>query len=217
MRLIPVVLITVFSVLAVAKTETKNTQLLLDLTLRYREAKMVRMKMDRTVTSELTGTKNSYAGEIALAGKKFRLDQTTPEKNTAVYDGKTLWTVQFPPEDFKKAPPQVTKQQIKPGDGNAVLTSLLTQGKITDRFEIVASEKNATTATYELMPKKTDMNITKLKLKIELEKRLVRELTVWDEVGNESAFVFPEVLFFSTVEAKLFKYSPPKGAQVIQL
>lgn len=217
MRIILTILMIVIPFSAGAKTDTKNTQLLLDLTLRYREAKMVRMKMDRTVVSELTGTKNSYAGEIALSGKKFRLDQTSPEKNMAVYDGKTLWTVQFPPADFKNAPTQVTKQQIKPGDGNAVLTSLLTQGKITDRFEIVTSVKDAIAATYELKPKKADMNITKLKLKIELEKRLVRELTVWDEVGNESAFIFPEVLFFSAIEAKLFKYSPPKGAQVIQL
>lgn len=217
MRILLTILMAVLPLFANATADVKNSKLLLDLTLRYRQAKMVRMKMDRTVTSELTGTKNSYAGEIALSGKKFRLDQTAPEKNMAVYDGKTLWTVQFPPAEFKDGPTQVTKQQIKPGDGNAVLTSLLTQGKMTDRFEIVASTKDATVATYELKPKKADMNITKLKLKIELEKRLVRELTVWDEVGNESAFVFPEVLFFSIVEANLFKYSPPKGAQVIQL
>lgn len=217
MRILLTVLITALPLFSFAKADPKNSELLLNLTKRYRVAKMVRMKMEKTVSSDLTETKKVHTGEIVLSGKKFRLDQTTPEKNLIVFDGSTLWSVQFPPTEFKDSPLQVTKQKIKSGDGNAVLSSLLTQGKITDRFEILSSQKDEKIATYELKAKNTELNVTKIKLKIELEKSLVRELTVWDEVGNESFFLFPHVLFFSSEQKKLFQYSPPKDAQVIQL
>ena len=69
------------------------------------------MNVEKTVTSEMLAKETTYSGKIKLSNGKFRWENESPEKTLLLFDGKNLFSVQYPSKEFNTGT-QVAKSKI---------------------------------------------------------------------------------------------------------
>jgi len=189
---------------------------------KYREAAMTKMDMTKTIKKELTGEEN-YEGKMFLTKGLFRMDFTKPEKSIVVYDGKYIWNEQAPSADFGgKA--QVSKTKIdKKNEMLRLVTTVFEKGVLQKLFKI-ESEKVVHDEKYKkditiikARPLTKELPMKLLVLGVDLKDQLVTEIGYTDDIDNQTIMHFSNIEFSSDLDKKLFKYKPPKGAQVTNL
>lgn len=189
---------------------------------KYRSSAMTKMDMAKTVKSDFSGEKN-FDGKMFLAKGLFRMDIEKPEKSSVVFDGKYLWSEQAASADFG-GQAQVTKTKIdKKSESQLLVTKVFEKGVLQKLFKI-ESEKKVKDEKYKkeivlikARPTGKDLNIKLLILGVDAEAKLVTEIGYIDDIGNQTIMRFSNVEFISDKDKKLFKYEPPKGAQVTNL
>ena len=67
---------------------------------KYQKSKMVSMNVEKTVVSEILAKETTYSGQIKLSSGKFRWENEKPEKTLLLFDGKNLFSVQYPSKEF---------------------------------------------------------------------------------------------------------------------
>jgi outer membrane lipoprotein carrier protein len=199
------------------KPNTAELGVLHQATAKYRNAKMVQMDLEKIVVSELTGKQINYKGTIYLSAGLFRVVHTEPEKSTLVFDGSTVWNEQPPSEEFP-GPVQVTKTKLTGKNKSQILfATLLTKDPITKHFEIMDSKSENGVTIYEAKPLSSEIAVMNLVLKVQNKDKQVSEISYKDDLGNLTRLKFSKPKFKSAVDKKIFRYSPPKGAQVNEL
>jgi outer membrane lipoprotein carrier protein len=194
-----------------------NLSPLNDITNKYRQSRMVRGDLVKTVKAEITGRESTTEGMIALAGGNFRVETQKPEKTILVYDGKVLWNEQSPSADFG-GPAQVTRQLINKGNQSQIMfATLLTKDPITKHFNIKSAEESKGTVTYNADPLQADLNVKDFKITLDLTKKIVSQISFKDDIGNLTTMNFSNIRFSDNIDKKLFSYKPPKDAQVTKL
>lgn len=211
---------------AKVKTSTKNEnslapkvdlRILNEVTEKYRQAKMVKSNLAKTVKAELTGKETKNIGTIAISEGNFRIETVVPEKSLLVFDGKILWNEQSASEEFG-GPAQVTKQILsKSGRAQTLFATLLTKDPVTKHFKINKLEIRGDETFYFAESTNSDFNVKDFKIVIENKKKVVSEISFKDDIGNLTTMKFSEVEFKESSDKKLFNYKPPKGAQVTQI
>lgn len=186
-------------------------------TKKYRSAKLVEMSVEKIVKSDLLGKETKYQGQIFLADKKFRWENTTPEKTLLVFDGQTIWSEQTPPKEFGGAV-QVAKGKVDKKTGTHILVSSLLSADLEAHFKVLKEEKlDGPLVRLDVEPKGGDLNIQALKVVLDTKNSQMKELSYMDEIGNLTTMKFSNVKFSKKAKDSLFKYQPPKGAQVTDL
>lgn len=199
------------------KPESSELNVLNQTTAKYRNAKMVQMDLEKVVVSELTGKQSTYKGTIYLSAGLFRMVHSAPEKSTLVFDGTTVWNEQPPSEDFP-GPIQVTKTKLSGKNKSQTLfATLLTKDPITKHFRILDSKVEDGLTIYEAQPLTNEVTVKSLTLKVQNKDKQVSEISYKDDLGNLTQFKFSKPKFKSSVDQKIFRYSPPKGAQVNEI
>jgi outer membrane lipoprotein carrier protein len=189
---------------------------------RYRAVPLAEMDVTKTVKSDFSGEK-VLSGKMFLGRGLFRMDIASPEKSTIVFDGKNLWSEQAPSADFG-GPVQVTKMKVgKKSDTQLLVTKVFEKGVLQKLFKI-ESEKTVEDEKYKknitlikARPQTKELNITLLILGIDPDKKEVTEIGYVDDIGNQTIMKFSNVKLSSTADKSIFKYQPPKGAQVTNL
>ncbi|MFS4458863.1 LolA family protein [Bdellovibrio sp. HCB2-146] len=179
----------------------------------YRSAKLVEMKVEKTLKSELLGKETRHSGKIFLANGKFRWENTVPEETLLVFDGSTIWSVQVPPKEFG-GEPQVAKGKVDKKTKSQILIASLLGEDLEKNFKVVKDDKNG---NIEVAPKGNDLTVKSLNLSIDTKKSELKELSYKDDIGNLTTIKFSDIQFKSKANNKLFQYQPPKGAQVSEL
>ena len=188
---------------------------------KYRSAQLVKMNVVKTVKSELMGKETKFNGFIYYAEGKFRWDNDTPEKTQLIFDGQTIWNVQHPPAELG-GPLQVAKSKIDKNTKKQILVStLISTPNVSENFKIKNKNKektkdNGVVTTFELSPKSSELGISNLKLKT-TDKKAISEISYKDDVGNVTTIQFQNIEFSKKAQSNLFKYVPPKGAQVTNI
>jgi outer membrane lipoprotein carrier protein len=194
-----------------AKTDFSPT--LLSIVDKYRAAALVTMKVDKTIKSELMDKETKYEGEISLSGEKFRLDTKTPEKALILFDGSTLWNVQYPSEDLGGSV-QVLKSKInKTNRSQILLSALLDRKSLKKNFKVVKDEKTKLT----IAPLTEDLTVKSIDLVLDADKKVLTEVSYKDDVGNLTTMNFSDIKFSKKQSKDLFKFKVPDGAQVTDL
>ena len=189
--------------------------ILTEVTAKYRKSALVTIKMTKTVKSNLLGKETKYQGTIYLAPNKFRLNIEEPEKNQIIFDGKTIWNVQFPPKEIP-GPVQVAKSKLDNNSKKQLLIStLISKNGLTENFKINKEEKNNSITKIFLVPLKTDLNIKNLEVEVKANKIIA--IAYVDDVGNQTKLDLENTEFSKKSSNLLFKYKPPKDAQVTNL
>lgn len=188
-----------------------------DTLIRIQKSKMVDFRLEKKVTSEVLQTEKTFTGRAYLAGPLFRFETSKPEKSLVVFDGKTLWIVQYPDKELG-GPTQVLKGRLQGKQKDQmILTELLTQGKLLQSFEIKKTGEEKNVAFYEGEPKEKSLNLKKVAVKIDIKKKTIAALEYVDDVGNKTALDPVVQKNLGEKKASLFRYKPEPGAQVNEL
>lgn len=183
---------------------------------KYRESKLVEMNVEKIVKSELLGKETKYLGKIFLAKDKFRWENTTPEKSLLVFDGSMIWSEQSPPAELG-GPVQVAKGKVDKKTSSHILISSVLGGDLSKNFKVVKETKDGDLLKLELDPIRKDLNINSLQVTINTNDKVLKSLSYADDIGNLTTMNFSNVQFLKKEKKNLFKYQPPKGAQVTDL
>lgn len=186
------------------------------MTKKYQAAKTVEMNVEKTVKSDLLGKESKHQGKIFLAAGKFRWENTTPEKSLLVYDGKTIWSEQTPPPEFG-GPVQVARGKVDKKTKSHILLSVLVDSDIKKNFKVLDEKKDADDLIVQVAPLQDDLTVKEMSLILDVKTNTLKKVSYKDDIGNETTLSFSDVNFLKTEKKSLFKYQPPKDAQVTDL
>lgn len=183
----------------------------------YRKSESIILEVRKTVKNVLLDKESVFKGMIRFVKGKFYWETTDPEKSLVIYDGKTLWTVQYPPAEFKEMPLQVAKMNIKSKKNSPIiLAEIFGIRPLQTVFQVKQKSKDGAIVLYELKEKKTEFGLKNLILKVDVKAQRVAAIEYLDEVENETKIEFRSTQFNVKVKQNLFKYKPPKNAQITE-
>ena len=155
------------------------------------------------------------SGKVSLKKPaQFRWEVLGKEPRLVVADGKNVW-------DYDKELAQVTVQTMNKGQTRAPIFFLTgdTDGLDKDfKIEGVAKKGavclSASDACFELKPKKEEGSFQWIK--IGFKDKALKEMEMLDQLGQHSQFVFKDVKLNETIPASEFKFTPPKGVDILK-
>lgn len=197
-----------------------SDKLLKETTIKYRNAGLVEIDIEKLIKSDLNPAGKKFTGKIYLAGGLFRIENQDPEKSTLVYDGFYIWNEQPPSSDFP-GPIQVSQTRINQKSKSQVLfATLLTKEPVRKNFKILSAKlsgEDGKMTIFEAEPLAKDLNVGALKIVILNKTKEVSEISYQDDIGNLTQMSFLKTKFSPKKNQKLFQYKPPKGAQVTKI
>lgn len=184
---------------------------------KYNASNLVTMKVSKTVKSELLDKETEYLGTISLSKEKFRLDTDTPDKAMVLFDGKTMWNIQYPPKEFG-GNPQVLKSKLgKKNHSQILLSALLNKASLKKNFKVTQESSTKSDLVITVVPLTNDLTVKDVELTVDTKYKIIRLISYNDDVGNQTTMTFSEVKFPSVIPKNLFKAQIPKDAQVTEL
>jgi len=185
--------------------------------LKYHKAALVEAPVERTTEPAFGGKKKISNGKVLASGSLFRWEVDTPEKSLIVFDGSTLWTVQYLPKEFGGGE-QISKSKIdKKNRGQLLITQILQPDAFYKVFKSKKTNETGDRVEYDLEVIEKELTLKKVKLVVNKSKLFIAELRYSDEIDNKIVLAFKEPQFLSKKNQKLFQYTPPKGSQVTEL
>lgn len=76
----------------------KKRELIDEVFSKYKVAKLIKLEVKKTVKSDLLAQDKIFDGQIFISQNLFRWDTENPDKSQLLFDGKIIWSTQFPPE-----------------------------------------------------------------------------------------------------------------------
>lgn len=201
---------------SIASAATNGAETLQKITKKYRDTKLVEMDVEKTVKSELLGKETKHEGKIFLGAGKFRWENSKPEKTLLVYDGKTIWSEQTPPPEFG-GPAQVARGKVDKKTKSHILLSTLIGTDIKKNFKILGESRDGDMLTVDVKPLNDDLSVAAMSLRLNLKDNTLSQISYKDDIGNLTTLTFTNVSFLKSEKKNLFKYQPPKDAQVTDL
>ena len=184
---------------------------------KYQKSKMVSMHVEKTVISEMLAKETTYSGQIKLSSGKFRWENEKPERTLLLFDGKNLFSVQYPSKEFNTGT-QVAKSKIdEKGKKQILISSLLSPSSAKSKFKMLSEKKGPILTEVEIEPDSSDLQIKKLTISIHQKTKQIQNISYKDDVGNLTKMSFSNIKFESKADPKLFQYKIPKDAQVTNL
>jgi outer membrane lipoprotein carrier protein len=180
-----------------------------------KSAPFITLEVNKNVKSELMGSETNSPGKIYLASERFRWDSEGKESSSLIYDGFYLWTIQQPPKGFKMLP-QITKTKMGPNSDNQLLLKSLLQNKIENQFKITKTVKEKNGTRFFLKPTEKNQITHSLELFVKNDD-VVSEISYLDEIENRITVTINKIIKAKKVPSQIFKFSPPKGAQVSEI
>lgn len=185
--------------------------------LKYNTSALVSMDITKKVKSELLGTEKTQNGKMYFSKEKFRITFFEPKKEMVVYDGKTLWTEQAIGSDAKEKF-QIGRLQITTKNKSQILISALFDNKFfAKNFQRTSTAKRGAILIYTYKALSPDLNISNLSIEVNESEKSIVKISYEDDLNNLTELLFSNVLFMIEKQPSLFKYTPPKNAEVTNL
>lgn len=178
----------------------------------YRKHSGVKISLHKKVKSIL-GKELKSEGLITYSADKFFWETKEPEKSYVIFDGKSLWNVQFPPKNFA-APVQVAKTAMK-NKTPSVFNFLLGKRSLNPHFKVTMSG-DAENRVYSLTDVSAGLGLKNIKIYADETKSRMTSLSYMDELENEIEIEFKSIQSLSNLNPKFFDYVPPKDASLTE-
>jgi len=150
----------------------------------------------------------STQGAFAFARPgKFRWEVRKPFEQLMVADGERLW---FHDKDLN----QVTIQRLGEAVGATPAALLFGSGDLDKAFELSEQGERDGLEWVQALPRQTDQGFDRIA--IGLRDGLPVVMEVRDAFGRTSVFAFDAIQRNPELEASLFRFAPPAGADVIE-
>lgn len=166
-------------------------------------AEFVQVVRDRDgqVTERATGTFSLSRPD------RFRWDYREPYVQTIVADGRKLWLYDSDLE-------QVTVRALEAGLGATPATLLSGSGKVGDSFTAGPVEREGGLTWCRLQPKSATSDFERVSLAFDDSGELAA-MELVDKLGQGTEIEFGKLRRNPALDDKLFRFVPPKGADVI--
>lgn len=155
------------------------------------------------------GESPKFKGKFYLAKPDLlRLEILAPESQVFVYDGKNLWT-------YIKGINTVYKTEFTNQTPFFSPFAILKDYKNRYKVDSLPEEKDGL-VWIKLSPKTPELFPMPIFLGIDLKTYYIKELGAVDPAGNRQSFKLSKVIYNKKLSSKLFSFTPPKGAEVIE-
>jgi len=186
-----------------------------DLKLLLQPISSLQGSFQQTVKSEKGRVLQRYSGKVSLKKPgQFRWEVLGREQRLIVADGNTVW-------DFDKDLDQVTVQKLDKGQTRAPIYFLTGDVSSLDKDFTIRklSSKNGTClqgsdTCFELKPKREEGSFQWIRLGFKA--KILNEMQVLDQLGQLSDFIFKDVQLNKDIPVSQFRFTPPKGVDVLQ-
>jgi outer membrane lipoprotein carrier protein len=182
----------------------------------WEAAKTVRASFEQTLTNPLTGSDVTARGEFQQQGRnRIDIRFTDPAGDRIVADGKVLW-IYVP----STTPGQVIRSTLAQGANSVDLTGqFLTAPRA--RFNISSAGTMSVGGRpahgLVLVPKREGSQaFTKATVWVDDRDGLVRQFEVTDQSGVTRRVRLTSIRVNGPVDAAAFRFSPPRGAKVVE-
>jgi outer membrane lipoprotein carrier protein len=182
----------------------------------WQAAKTVRASFEQTLTNPLTGSDVTARGEFQQQGRnRIDIRFTDPAGDRIVADGKVLW-IYLP----STTPGQVIRSSLAHGANSVDLTGqFLTSPKA--KYDISSagtmSVGGRPAQGLRLVPKREgSAPFTKATVWVDDRDALVRQFEVTDANGVTRRVRLTSIRVNAPIDAATFRFSPPRGARVVQ-
>ena len=164
----------------------------------------------------LLGTSKTSEGEIWLQDGMMKMEILKPEPSKIVAGKKYLWIESPAPEGFKDSKIQVLKASLSSKRAKAQgLIQLLTQGGVLKYFRVSGVQEKGNQITYFLQPDQSSVEFKRAQLTVLVKEKVIGKLKYWDQVDNETEFIFTQSNFNQKLPGDTFSYQAPPNAEVI--
>ena len=148
------------------------------------------------------------SGTLSLSRpNRFRWDYRQPYLQTIVADGERLWLYDSDLE-------QVTVRALEAGLGSTPAMLLSGSGKVGDAFTALALEREGDWTWARLRPKQEGSDFDRVGLAFDARGELAA-MELRDKLGQATVIEFGNVRRNPALDAALFRFEPPPGADVI--
>jgi outer membrane lipoprotein-sorting protein len=197
----------------------KDLQLIKTLDSSYQNSKAISMRVEKTLKAGLLNQVRKASGKLFLSGGRVRLELEGSEKTLLVVNKQNLWAVTYPGPEFKNAAIQVIKGDTTSKKTHSQsMVGLLSLGGFLKFFSPTGVQVNADgSQVYFLQPRAEQTDFKRAQLTVSKDGKRILQLRYWDERDNETDFLFSDVKFGAKVDDKMFNYSPPANADVMNL
>jgi outer membrane lipoprotein carrier protein len=148
------------------------------------------------------------SGTLSLSRpNRFRWDYRQPYLQTIVADGERLWLYDSDLE-------QVTVRALEAGLGSTPAMLLSGSGKAGDAFAALGIEREGEWTWARLRPKQESSDFDRVGLAFDARGELAA-MELRDKLGQSTVIEFGNVRRNPPLDAALFRFEPPPGADVI--
>ncbi len=170
---------------------------------------LVEINVEKRISSEWKPQTSISHGKIFYSKGKIRWEVFEPEKTWLIYDGKTVWNVQFPNQDFNESKNKVIIAKVTSKNRDSLLLIDLLDSRIPSDHFIIKMEDPK---TFSLEPKKSSNWRGIRNLLIKVENSQVVGVSYKDDINNKV-----EISLGNTVRKKeknlelfMYKVNPSK-------
>jgi outer membrane lipoprotein-sorting protein len=186
---------------------------------KYRKAKSITMNVAKDVKLGLIGSQRHSVGKLQLASGQIRMELEGSEHTMLIVNKKNVFAITYPDKSLQGAAIQVIKGDVaskkaKKQAQSSALSNLLGPGGFLKSFNPTGVETKDGVQTFFLSPI-GDSDMTRAQLKVSNGE--IRELHYWDARDNETIFQFSNTKFGEKIDPKIFNYTPPANADVMNL
>lgn len=173
----------------------------------YRELGTLRARVVQKNFLKSFGKTKTFSGALSIKKPgRLRLDYTNGQR--IVIDGKKVWF-------YSRKNEQVIKRTFTDfEEANIPVAFLLGAASIRDDFTVVQPKGN-TPLLLDLVPKRPGAPMKKIRLRSEEDGRIV-EMRIFDRSGNVTTIAFTEIQEGVKLRDELFRFSVPKGTEIIE-
>lgn len=183
---------------------------------KYKNSKSISMDLEKVLKLQVFNQERKSKGRLLISQGRMRMEIDKPDQSLVVVDKKNIWVVQYPPEDLQGAALQVIRASAETKKGRSQsFIGLLVKGGITKYFKVLntMTAKDGST-TFFLQPESGTTEFARAQVTLDPKTQQLKELKYWDELSNETTFVFSKITFDQKIAADKFAYNPPKNADV---
>ncbi len=158
--------------------------------------------------TQVVNSKQTNKGTMAIQRPgKFRWQIESPNKQVIIADGKNIWIYDVDLE-------QAVKQKMNAQYG--VNPAMLLSGSVTElqKYFSVTKLKKTPGLWFELKPKQQNSMFQSVQMQF-VDGQL-KSMLVSDNLGNKSVITFSNAIINAKSNPNLFKFTAPKGVDVIE-